>query len=156
MIDYKMEPLFSYTATVGNPEIVGPVPGGVRVNFNVTGGVVCGDKISGKILPAGGDWLLMRNDGVADVDVRLTIRTEDDALINVHYHGMADLGENGFEEFMAGRAPVPGTPLRIFPRFHVAAEKYSWLNRLACIGVGEAHVDFATESKMIFDIYAVN
>ncbi|MFG0253615.1 MAG: DUF3237 domain-containing protein [Rhodopirellula sp. JB053] len=155
MIDYKMEHLFSYAATIGGPEIVGPVAGGVRVNFNLTGGEVTGEKVQGTILPAGGDWLLMRSDGIAEVDVRLTIRTDDEALLNVHYHGMADLGENGFEEFMAGRAPVPGTALRIFPRFHVAAEKYLWLNRLACIGVGEAHVDFAGESKMLFDIYAV-
>ncbi|WP_044250475.1 DUF3237 domain-containing protein [Rhodopirellula sp. SWK7] len=156
MIDYKMEPLFSYTATIGGPEIVGPVLGGLRVNFNLTGGEVIGERVNGKILPAGGDWLLMRNDGIAEVDVRLTIRTDDEALLNVHYHGMADLGENGFEEFMAGRAPVPGTPLRIFPRFQVAAENYLWLNRLACVGIGEAHVDFATESKMKFDIYAVS
>lgn len=156
MIDYTMEHLFSYEATIGAPELIGPVPEGLRANFYLTGGKVSGPKLQGKVLPVGGDWMLMRTDGVAVFDVRITLQADDGAIIFAAYNGLCDLGENGYQQFLAGQPPAPGSPLRIFPRFQTAHGDYTWLHRVACIGIGEAHVDFAGESKLLFDIYAVN
>jgi len=33
MIDYKLEHIFSYTGTLAPPEMIGPAPEGIRVNF---------------------------------------------------------------------------------------------------------------------------
>ncbi|MEO8493717.1 MAG: DUF3237 domain-containing protein [Planctomycetota bacterium] len=155
MIDFTLEHLFSYEATIGPPELIGAVPEGLRANFHVTGGTVTGSKVHGKVLPGGSDCLLMRPDGVAIVDVRLTMQTHDGAIIFATYHGLCDLGADGYQQFMAGHPPAAGSALRIFPRFQTAHEDYKWLQRLACIGIGEAHIDFGGESKLIFDIHAV-
>lgn len=155
MIDYKMEHLFSYEATIGPPELIGPVPEGLRANFHVTGGTVTGPKVQGKVLPGGSDCLLMRPDGVAIVDVRLTLQTDDGAIIFATYSGLCDLGEDGYQQFMAGQPPAPGSALRVFPKFQTAHDNYKWLQRLACVGVGEAHVNFGGESRLLFDVYAV-
>ncbi len=37
IFDYALEHLFSYTAELEPPEMIGPVPEGIRVNFYVTG-----------------------------------------------------------------------------------------------------------------------
>jgi hypothetical protein len=36
MFEYRLEQIFSYVATLKNPpEVIGPVPGGIRVNLYV-------------------------------------------------------------------------------------------------------------------------
>ena len=89
MIDYQLEHIFSYEATLMNPpEIIGPVPEGIRVNFYTTSGEVTGPRVTGRFRPVGGDWVVMRRDGVAVLDVRATIETNDGALISVTYPGL--------------------------------------------------------------------
>lgn len=46
----------------------------------VIGGSFSGPKLKNQVLSGGGDWLLFRKDGAAQVDVRSTLRTEDGAL----------------------------------------------------------------------------
>ena len=43
-----------------------------RANFYASGGEVTGPKVHGKLHPVGGDWLVVRADGVAILDVRTT------------------------------------------------------------------------------------
>ena len=41
------------------------------------------------MLPSpGGDWLLLRRDGILQLDVRITLKTADDHLIYMSYRGM--------------------------------------------------------------------
>jgi hypothetical protein len=69
---YGLEHILSYTATLDEPEVIGPVPEGVRANFFMTRGEVAGPKLRGKIRPIGGDWFTLRTDGVGILDVRAT------------------------------------------------------------------------------------
>jgi hypothetical protein len=156
VIPYSLEHIFSYNATIANPpEVVGEVPEGLRVNFYVTGGEVTGPRLRGKVRPAGGDWLLMRKDGVALLDVRVTIESHDGAVIYVAYAGLVDLGEQGYAQFLRGEPPARGTPIRTSPRCWTAHPSYQWLNRLHCLGIGEAHVAFEGTSEVVYDVYAV-
>ena len=56
---------FPIPVTLNPPEVIGPVPEGIRVNLYITGGEVTGRKVRGKLRPVGGDWLTIRRDGVA-------------------------------------------------------------------------------------------
>jgi hypothetical protein len=38
MFDYRLEHIMSYTAKLGKRETIGPIPEGLRVNVQVTGG----------------------------------------------------------------------------------------------------------------------
>jgi hypothetical protein len=101
---------------------VGPGPRGTRVTFPITGGSFVGDRLRGKVLPGGDDWTIKRSDGVIDLDARVTLETEDSALIHMTFEGIRD-------------DAAPGDPyFRTTPRFETAAEKYSFLNRLLAIG----------------------
>src|SRR6266481_1643631 len=96
--DYRPEYIFSYTAQVRlPPEVIGPTPDGIRVNFYVTGGEVDGPKLKGKVAPVGADWLLIRRDGIAILDVRATIESHDGSLIYLPFTGVSDLGPGGYD-----------------------------------------------------------
>ncbi len=151
MFDYDLEHIFSYTVTLHPPEVIGPVPEGARVNFYVSSGEATGPKVQGKFHPVGGDWLVLRTDGVAILDVRATLETPEEALIYVSYSGVGDLGEDGYERFLRGEL-AGKVSLRVVPRFLTAHPDYRWLNRLQCLGVGEVDLE---RSEVSYDVYAV-
>jgi hypothetical protein len=108
---------------------VGPGPHGTRVTFPITGGSFDGDRLRGKVLPGGDDWTIKRSDGVIELDLRVTLETDDGALIHMTFEGIRD-------------DAAPGGPyFRTTPRFETAAAKYSFLNRLLAIGSGKSTPD---------------
>jgi len=152
MFDYEMEHVCSYTATLANPpELIGPVAEGLRANVYVTGGEVGGPKLRGKVRPVGADWLTVRTDGVLVLDVRATLETHDGALIYVYYNGIADLGEDGYANFLSGKLPSV-VPLRTAPRMQCAHPDYAWVNRRQFVNIGE--VDFE-RFAVAYDVYAL-
>jgi hypothetical protein len=143
----------SYRATLSEPEVIGPVAEGLRLNVYVTGGEVLGPRIKGKIRPVGADWLTVRSDGVGILDVRATVETDDGALIYTYYRGVAHLGPDGYQNFLDGAPPPPsGIPLRIQPVYQTSHPDYLWVNRAFCIGVGKA---FLEKGEVSYDIYEV-
>jgi len=152
MNEYSLEHVLSFTG-IGEaaPEMIGAVPEGLRVNFYNAGGTVSGPRIRGKVRPVGGDWMTVRPDGVAVVDVRVTFETDEGALILVTYGGTIDFGPSGYEGFARGEIPAVAR-IRTAPRFSTANPDYAWLNRLHCIGVGEYRASTRTAS---YDVYAV-
>lgn len=147
-----LEHLFSLRAQLSSPvEVIGAVPEGIRMNFQVTGGEVSGPRLQGRLRPFGADWFTLRRDGVGELDVRILIETHDGALIHVEYLGLGDLGPEGYERFLAGDIPQR-LPLRTAPRARCAHPDYQWLHRRICIGIGEA--DFERHEAR-YDVYAV-
>jgi Protein of unknown function (DUF3237) len=119
----KSELLFNMTATLEPPQVIGATHEGNRSIFYAKGGMVEGPKVKGTVLPGGGDWFRMRDDGVGELDVRATFKTDDGALIYSHYRGVL----------------IPSTGyFRTTPRFETSAEKYQWLTKLVCVGVGKS------------------
>ncbi|MEL0323675.1 MAG: DUF3237 domain-containing protein, partial [Rhodospirillales bacterium] len=66
---------------------VGGTPHGDRLVARITGGTFSGPKLKGHIHDGGGDWLLTGTDGVSKIDVRMTLETDDGALLYTTYHG---------------------------------------------------------------------
>jgi len=147
----RMEHVFSFNVMLKPPEVIGPLPEGIRANAYHAGGEIDGPKIHGKVLPVGGDWLTLRSDGVGILDIRATIETDDGALIYTAYTGVADAGEDGYERFLRQDLP-PVLQLRTAPRYSTAHPDYRWLNRLQCVGFGEVNVQ---RLEVRFDIYAL-
>lgn len=131
------------------PEVIGPVPQGIRVNFHITGGRVEGPRLRGTLRPVGADFFTLRSDGVGELDVRAVLETDDGALIDLRYIGIGDAGADGHARFLAGELP-PRLILHTGPRMSTAHPQYQWLNRLYCVGAGEA--DLRT-FEVRYDIY---
>ena len=151
--DYEMEHATSYLATLSEPEVIGPVAEGLRLNIYVTGATVDGPRMKGKVLPVGADWLTVRTDGVGVLDVRATIETDDGALIYTYYKGVADLGPEGYKNFLEGAPPpADGIELRTNPWFQTAHPNYQWMTRGLFVGVGKVYLD---KLEVSYDVYQV-
>src|SRR5207302_11059376 len=68
--------LMTLRVTVAAPQNIAGVPHGTRRTVPITGGDFDGPWLRGLVLPGGsGDWLLLRADGVLELDFRATLRT---------------------------------------------------------------------------------
>ena len=127
------------------------MPDGLRINWYVEEGSFAGPDVSGVMLPGSGDWMRVREDGIALVNVRASLQTSDGARIYATYSGILDLGSDGYARAVRGEfAPFP--PIIVSPVFQTSDTRYSWINRLQCTGVGR--VDTAERSYEL-DIYSV-
>jgi hypothetical protein len=138
MLELKHELLCDITGELDDAQPVGATPKGVRMIYPVTGGTVTGPRINGEVLPFGADWLLMGADAVGELDVRLTIKTDDGEFIHTWYRVILNIAPEDMERAMAGEDVDPGSYyFRTTPVFETGSEKYAWLNRIVCVGVGQ-------------------
>ena len=134
----KLEQQYTMRATVAPPLLAGPGPVGVRAIYAVTGGEIEGDRINGKVLPIGADWARMTVEGDwVFVDVRITIETDDGAVIHGEYFGHLEVNEG----VAAGMTGESGTDFgdQYFvtqPRLETGDERYAWVNRKAFVAEG--------------------
>lgn len=120
------------------PMTLGPTPYGHRKIVKVTGGSLAGPRLRAEVLPMGGDWAILRGDGVLMLDVRLTLRTHDGALVHLTYTGLRHMPEDSARRMARGEEVAPGDMyFRIVPVFETGDPRYDWLNRMVCVGVGE-------------------
>ena len=81
--------LMELRVEVGVAQVIGAVPGGTRRTVPLAGGTFEGRDLRGVVLPGGSaDWLLVRADGVLELDFRATLRTDDGALIAMRSFGL--------------------------------------------------------------------
>lgn len=104
------------------PQVIGS-----RQVVPVTGGTFTGPKLKGTALPGGGDWIRRRPDGVSELSVRVTLRTDDEQLIYLTYQGLL---------YAPAGAPQGTLYWRTTPVFETGAAKYEWLTKIVTVGVG--------------------
>src|SRR5438477_5869113 len=80
--------LMTMQVMVVGPQRIGAVPHGTRVTAPIASGHFEGPRLRGKVLPGGGDWTLLRPDGVLELDLRITLETDDGALIHMTFFGI--------------------------------------------------------------------
>ena len=138
MATLQSERLFEIQAELGEFQEVGATPRGSRLIASVAGGMFSGPKLRGEVLTGGGDWLLIRADGIRELDVRITLRTDDGHLIYMSYRGMNSITPDIVQRLMDGETVDPSEYyFRITPVFETGAEQYGWLNSIVAVGVGE-------------------
>jgi hypothetical protein len=135
--DLKTELLCEVSVDLEEPQDVGNTPHGARRIYYVKGGTVNGPKLQGEVLPGGGDWLLLRPDGAAELDVRGTIRTDDGHLIYTYYRGILSVPPEVAQRIFEGEEVDPSEYyFRTTPVYETSSEKYGWLNRTVAVAVG--------------------
>jgi hypothetical protein len=139
MPELKSRHLFTITMKLPPTLELGDTPAGTRRIFTVSGGQFAGDRLRGEVLPqASSDLLLVRQDGSSQQDVRLLLRTHDDALILMTYSGRRHTPPEVSTRITRGeQVPSSDYYLRTAPFFETASRSYSWLNKIVSIGIGE-------------------
>lgn len=125
-------------AELGDPQEVGATPRGSRLIAPVTGGMFAGPKLKGEVLSGGADWLVTRADGIRELDVRITLRTDDGHLIYMSYRGINTITPAIVQRLVGGETvDTSEYYFRVTPVFETGAERYGWLNSIVAVGVGE-------------------
>jgi hypothetical protein len=133
----KLQSLFKAELTLAAPQELGEVPLGRRRIIGITGGRFSGDRLSGRVLPGGADWQVIRADGVADIDARYTLETADGALIYVRNRGYRHGPAEVLDKLAAGQPVDPALYyMRTTPLFETGDRRYTWLNRMICVATG--------------------
>ena len=129
--------LMMLQVVVSPPQKLGAVPHGTRVIAPITSGTFEGPRLRGKVL-GGGDWTLSRSDAVLELDLRITLETDDGALISMTSFGLRHGPPEVLAALARGESVDPSKYyFRTAPRFETSAAQYAFLNQLIAIASGD-------------------
>ena len=122
---------------VAPPRPMGQGRSSERKIMQITGGTVSGPRLNGRILNLGADWLTLHQDGLAVLDARYALETDDGALIEVRDSGF----RHGPSEVMAALASGDDVPpdayyMRSSARLETGDPRYQWVNRTVFVSRG--------------------
>ena len=108
---------FEEVATLAPAQVLGQTPLGRRQSIPITGGTFSGPGVSGRILPGGADYQLVRPDGVVMIDADYMLQTDDGVIIHVRNVGLIV-------------PPSKDRPTYFWaaPHFDAPSGRYGWLN----------------------------
>ena len=144
---------FLYTSRIeiDPPLMVGQSPYGERRIINIKGGAFSGPRLSGRVLPGGADWQIIRADGITEVEARYSLETHDGALIYIYNRGLRHGPPEVIARLASGQDVDPAEYyFRTTPVFETGASDYAWLNGVVAIATGQRRAD-----EVIITVYEV-
>jgi hypothetical protein len=124
---------------------------GKRRIIPITGGKFAGPRLSGTILNNGADWQTVSANGLARMDTRYALKTDDGALIYIQTRGFRYGPPDVMAEVAKGNPVDPGKYyFRVYIQFETGSAGYEWLNRAIGIGAG-----MRLRNAVIYDAYLV-
>lgn len=143
--------VFSVNVEVDPAIEQGTVDGGMTRFIPITGGRVYGPRLQGQVLSAGGDWQVIREGGLTQIEARYFLRSSDGAVIEVHNPGVRVADEETIGKLARGElVPQDSYYFRTQPRFRVAGGAYDWMNRHVFVARGVRLPD-----RVVIDFYMV-
>lgn len=131
---------------------LGPGRAGERRIIPIVGGTVSGPRLQGRILNLGADWQTIFSDGMAELDTRYAMETNDGAVIEVINYGY----RHGPPEIIAALAQGEEVdPNSYYMRTHARLEtgdpRYAWVNRTLFLGHGQRR-----HAQVIVSLFSVD
>jgi Protein of unknown function (DUF3237) len=133
-----LEFVFAAQVTVDRALDLGDVGKGGRRIVPITGGEFSGPRLRGNVIPGGADWQIVRHDGVAELEARYTLQTDDGTLIYVRNHALRHGPAEVMAALAAGRPVEPSSYyFRGATFFETSAVRYAWITRQIIVCTGE-------------------
>lgn len=137
----RFEHVFTIAIELSKPHWVKPsARGDTRAAIYAETGTVDGPRLTGRIIPmSGGDFPLMRPDGVIDFDARYLIEADDGAIIYLENRGYRWARDENAASAMGRNeeAAFSDYYMRVTPKFDAPAGPHEWLSRHVFVGVAE-------------------
>jgi hypothetical protein len=147
----SLQLLYTSRVEVEAPLVVGKSPYGERRIINIKGGAFSGPNLSGRVLPGGADWQIIRYDGITELEARYTLETDDGALIYVSNWGLRHGPQEVMARLAAGeKVDASEYYFRTTPIFETGAPGYEWLNAIVAIAAGQR-----LANEVIITVYEV-
>ncbi|WP_298282699.1 DUF3237 domain-containing protein [Novosphingobium sp.] len=122
---------------LSRPHEMGKSPAGKRRIIPIVGGSATGPLLSGRILPIGADWQTVLAGGIADLDARYAIETEDGAVIEVISQGVRHASLDVNARIAGGEEVDPAEYyMRTSIRLETGHPSYDWVNRALFLATG--------------------
>ena len=83
---------------------------------------------------AAADWLKVSPDGYGTLDVKVTVKTGDGAIVHATY---------------SGRLLFDTMTVYATPQFHTGDDRYGWLNRIQAVAKG----NFTEPNRLVYEMY---
>lgn len=135
----KLEHLMDFKGRLLDPYLdAGTGPYGTRYLYTAADGEFAGPRLKGRVLPGGGDWPLADDNGTMRLDIRVTLETEDGALIYLQNQGVWRADPTRPAPQQGQPAEYGDTYIMSTPRFETGDERYRWLDDHVYIAEGKA------------------
>ena len=119
------------------PHEMGAALAGTRRIIPIVGGTATGARINGRILNVGADWQTVQAGGVAQLDARYAIETDDGAVIEVVSQGIRHASPEVAARIVAGEAVPPSEYyMRTAIRLDSGHPDYAWVARSIYVADG--------------------
>ena len=125
----ELRPFATLTLSVASEGLfyLGATPAGTRIVQEIVSARLEGERVQASLKGvAAADWLAIDERGVATFDIRMTLETDDGAILYLAYEGRADWSGG------LGKGPVYAAM-----RFEAGDPRYQWINALQPVGKGE-------------------
>lgn len=137
--------------TLGPIHEMGQGRGGHRRIVPIIGGTVTGPKLNGRLLDVGADWQTIFAGGLAELDTRYAMETDDGAVIEIINYGYRHGPEDVMQAVARGEAVDPASYyMRTHARLETGDYRYDWVNRTLFVGAGARF-----ESAVKVALYAI-
>ena len=134
----SVHPIFTIEAELDDIMRFGGTPYGERRVIGIRGGTVSGARFTGRVLPGGADWQIIRTDGAADIQARYTIESSDGGLVLVNSEGLRHGPADVMEKLGRGESVDPSLYyFRTIMRFETAHPALAWMNKMLALARGE-------------------
>lgn len=143
--------IFTITALIGPVITAGETGYGVRRVIPVIGGEVRGEGISGKVLPSGADFQIIRPNELIELEAKYAIELDDGAFVYVENTGIR-FGPPELMQRLKKGEPVDPKLIyfRTVPRFETGHPNYRWLMENLFVGSAARHAE-----RVVIDVYQV-
>ena len=150
MPELQSDFLFTIRISVNDLYDIGATPFGTRHIDMLGEGIFEGPKLRG-VVTGGMDQKIFRSDGAMNPNVRLVLKTDDEALIYMSYTGIRHGSKEVMERIANGEeVDTSEYYLRNTPYFETSAPQYDWINRIVSVGIGRRMPDHAA-----YDIFEI-
>jgi Protein of unknown function (DUF3237) len=140
----ELIPLCTAVVDVAPALAVGDTPAGARSIGTFVSATIDGERMRASLVEGtGADWMARAGD-LGLIDVRMTVRTDDGALVYIRYGGRLDLSN-----------PAAGMTAVVAPVFETGDPRYAWLNRIQAIGKGKLSVGAGGSARLDYAFYEV-
>ncbi|HEX5381767.1 MAG TPA: DUF3237 domain-containing protein [Acinetobacter sp.] len=132
-----LKPLATFSVDLNAPvwELGNTSDGGKRRIIPITGGSFVGKAFKGRILNNGADWQIVDSKGLAIIDTRYLLETEDGALIYLQTKGYRHGSKEVLQQLAQGKDIDPNKYyFKITMQFETSSPKYAWLNQTVAVG----------------------
>lgn len=137
MIEPRLEFVCELRVSVAPDVHIGRGPDEQLTFTPITGGTVTGPRLTGEVLPGGGDWAVTRS-GTAQLEARYLVRADDGAVIDVLNRGYFRATPEILARMEGGEdvpEDEPGLYFRTAPVFQTDAPQHRWLAEHQFLGL---------------------